>query len=148
MIAIPSATGPRTEAGKAKSRGNALKHGLSGHGVVLPAELADVMQQRKELWRKDYRPDSPAQEWQFERICVESVLADHCTHLQIAALDELSHRAAESWDDDRRAAVAALAADLSTRPDRVQPILLGSRHGCEALISAWEQVERTLRELG
>ena len=36
-------TGPRTEAGKQNSRANALKHGLTGAGVVLPeADVAEV----------------------------------------------------------------------------------------------------------
>src|SRR5256885_551006 len=33
-------TGPKTDEGKARSRRNALKHGLTGEGVALPDEAA------------------------------------------------------------------------------------------------------------
>ncbi len=36
-------TGPKTDEGKERSRANALKHGLTGGGIVLPeADAAEV----------------------------------------------------------------------------------------------------------
>ncbi|CAN5742767.1 hypothetical protein BH23PLA1_BH23PLA1_34280 [soil metagenome] len=146
LIPPNHATGPKTEAGKAQSRRNALKHGLSGHGVVLPDELAEQIHDRKEFWRKDYRPDGPAQEWYFERICVESVLADRCLHLQIDALDDLAQRASESWDDDRQLAAAELMEQLNKRPEIVQKRLIQTAQGCDVLIAAWQEVAETFRK--
>ena len=39
-------TGPTTDEGKAISRRNALKHGLTGQGVALPDELKQVSNKR------------------------------------------------------------------------------------------------------
>ena len=36
-----SSTGPRTEAGKSRSRLNALKHGLSAKALIIVGECAD-----------------------------------------------------------------------------------------------------------
>ena len=39
-------TGPNTEDGKNRSRFNALKHGLTGAGIVLPAEMQAEVKRR------------------------------------------------------------------------------------------------------
>ncbi|MDG3008109.1 hypothetical protein [Paludisphaera mucosa] len=51
-------TGPRTDAGKARSRLNALKHGFRARRVdpVLPQEDAGELQARIQEWLDDYKP--------------------------------------------------------------------------------------------
>src|SRR5947209_6898245 len=53
--------GPKTEEGKARSRANALKHGLAGAGVVLPDEIGRKVQERREQWRPSLRPGDAAE---------------------------------------------------------------------------------------
>jgi hypothetical protein len=49
-------TGPRTSAGKARSRMNAWKHGLTAEKVVIPGEDAEQLKAiRRELW-EEYEP--------------------------------------------------------------------------------------------
>src|SRR3954447_19948037 len=43
-------TGPKTEAGKLRSRVNGLKHGLRAELPVLPGEDADALQARLDIW--------------------------------------------------------------------------------------------------
>ena len=43
-------TGPTSDEGKRVSRGNALKHGLAGAGVVLTDEEAEEVARRTEEW--------------------------------------------------------------------------------------------------
>ncbi|MEW4566632.1 hypothetical protein AB1L88_02075 [Tautonia sp. JC769] len=137
-------TGPRTRAGKARSARNALKHGLSRIGTHPPAELADRIADRIEQWRDAYRPDDPAQIWLFERLCAESVRLDACEHRILAARAEQADRALESWDDDRAAEVAALAARLPGRPEAIQPKLLQTRHGVLWLLDRWSELADAL----
>ncbi len=140
------ATGPKTEAGKAQTRRNALKHGLSGNGVVLPSEMAERIEKRKIALRDLYHPEDEAQEWFFDRYCVESVMLDHCEHLKISAMNEVALHAIESWDDDCRLDAAILFDKLKKRPETVQKRLLQSKHGCDALIADWEEIARVLRK--
>src|SRR5690606_25874585 len=73
-----SSTGPRSEAGRARSASNATKHGMSRLGVRPPAALAIAIADRLGQWRDAYRPDGPAQQWLYERLCAESVRLDFC----------------------------------------------------------------------
>ena len=45
-------TGPKTEAGKQKSSLNALRHGLTGQTVVMPAEDLAAQAPQKKTWSK------------------------------------------------------------------------------------------------
>ena len=135
-------TGPKSAEGKAKVARNALKHGLAGHGVVLPEEMAEQIQERQVFFWKALKPDGPMQRWMFERICIESVRADVCLHQSIALRDEASKRASESWDDDRALEAEELGATLASKPERVQPRLRQSKHGALWLLAQWEELER------
>ncbi|QDV36053.1 hypothetical protein [Tautonia plasticadhaerens] len=138
-------TGPRTEQGKARSSRNATSHGLSRLGATPPSAMADAIADRKEQWLASYRPEGPAQDWLFERLCAESVRLDSCERRLIALRAELADRAAEAWDDDRAALVAEQADALSRRPEVVQPRLLQTRHGVLWLIGRWDEVADSLR---
>ncbi len=60
-------TGPRSVEGKAQSRQNALKHGLTAKQLVLPTEDAAALEARREEWFDAYQPDGPAQKLLLER---------------------------------------------------------------------------------
>jgi hypothetical protein len=49
-------TGPRTEAGKQRTRLNALRHGLIGHTVVLPSEDHAAYQRHSQSFLDEYQP--------------------------------------------------------------------------------------------
>jgi hypothetical protein len=55
-------TGPKTEAGKAKSAFNALKTGLTGHTVLLPSEDASFYQQHLVRFISRYKPQTPEEQ--------------------------------------------------------------------------------------
>ena len=44
-------TGPRTSAGKDRSRLNAVKHGARAETLVLPGEDPQALEERREAWR-------------------------------------------------------------------------------------------------
>src|SRR5260370_14349874 len=49
-------TGPRTETGKQRSKLNALRHGLTGQTVVLPAEDHSAYQCHSQSFLHEYQP--------------------------------------------------------------------------------------------
>ncbi len=70
-------TGPRTAAGKEKSRFNAVKHGMFATEPVLPGENPDVLQARHDEWQRILKPKDDVDRflvrravdvsWQLER---------------------------------------------------------------------------------
>ncbi len=106
-------TGPRTEAGKKRSAMNALRHGLTGHTVVLPAEDLAAYQRHVQSFADEYQPKGPTENflvqdladtaWRLNRIpaletnllslgITEHTGAIHCDHPQ--AQDALASAAA------------------------------------------------------
>jgi hypothetical protein len=51
-------TGPRTEAGKQRSSLNALRHGLTGHIIVLPSDDLKAYQRHIKAFQQEYNPKS------------------------------------------------------------------------------------------
>src|SRR5262245_31937869 len=95
-------TGPRTEAGKAASRANALKHGLAGAGLCLPDERAEQAAERARQWHSSLKPMTAFDTWLVELIATEAVRIEACRVREVQLLTEQARRADESWDDDRQ----------------------------------------------
>src|SRR6202049_4876539 len=55
-VTAQKSTGPRTEAGKQRSKMNALRHGLTGQTVVLPTEDHAAYQRHSQSLLDDCRP--------------------------------------------------------------------------------------------
>ena len=62
-------TGPKTAEGKARSCRNALKHGLTGAGIVRPEEEERRFQEDMAEWSAELRPAN-----EIERAMVESMV--------------------------------------------------------------------------
>src|SRR4051812_31580861 len=56
-------TGPKTAEGKARSRQNALKHGLAGAGIVTHAEDQAPLRERLDDWTADLNPTTTVESW-------------------------------------------------------------------------------------
>ncbi len=143
-----TATGPKTEAGKSRSRRNSLKHGLSGNGVILPSELSERIEHRKAACRLDYKPQGIVQEFLVDRIGTETVLLEHCEALKIVAMDWVALDAVETWDTDRKLDAAILFDKLKRKPEIVQKRLLQTTQGCDTLVQGWESIACSLRRIG
>jgi hypothetical protein len=141
-------TGPRSDSGKEQSRRNALKHGLTGDGVVLPEDVEEAVQERYEQWAKEFTPATPYQRFLVEQIALNSVRLSQCSGQEIYERGQLSLRAAICWDDDRRLLAEQLGQNLSRRPALVARQLERTPQGCNWLLERWEALGRILARNG
>ena len=130
-------TGPKTEEGKAKSRANALKHGLSGAGVVLPGEDGVEIARRFDGLRAEFRPSTPAGQILVHRLAFLSVRLERAAEQEAAHLGEAIRHAREDHDEVREDEVEGLLDALAEHPARSVRKLLKSPEGVEALAREW-----------
>ena len=141
-------TGPRTREGKETSRGNALKHGLSGKGVVLPDEEKQAAAARVAEWGPDFKPSGEFESWLVEVVATESVRIDLCFAKDIQIRESKARRAAACWEEDRRAEAEKLAARIARRPEIVARELRRSAQGVDLLIERWECLADVVAKAG
>ncbi|MBV8264918.1 MAG: hypothetical protein JO252_01080, partial [Planctomycetaceae bacterium] len=141
-------TGPRTAAGKARSKLNGLKHGLRAATLVLPGEDAVALEQRLDAWTDELDPQTDLERY-FVRSGVEASLR----------LDRV--RRAEAAAGARRVTRAGAEADLRDAlevehglkfvglwPEKYLRRLRGSARGCRALLDRWRDLVAALEHAG
>ncbi|HWE36651.1 MAG TPA: hypothetical protein VG406_08795, partial [Isosphaeraceae bacterium] len=74
--------GPKTPGGKANSRGNALKHGLTGAGVVRPAEEDREVAERTAKWAELFRPKDEYERGLLDRTIRAGVRSDRAARME------------------------------------------------------------------
>jgi hypothetical protein len=134
-------TGPKTEAGKARSRANSVHHGLAGSGVVLTPEMQVLYDQRR--YSLDARVDRL--DGNSRRVEQEAVLAslrlDACRIAQ-------RRRVEERWDSDRQLAVLGLARELADDPEATSIRLDQTTHGVAWKLGRWQELADPLDDHG
>ncbi|WP_435016785.1 hypothetical protein TA3x_004361 [Tundrisphaera sp. TA3] len=137
-------TGPRTPAGKEKSRRNALKHGLAGDGVVLlPEQTAEVDALAATL-ESELQPSGPMGRILVRRIAVMSNRLDRCERHEAAMTARRVRDALKARDDARYAETDAIALNLANDPDITVRRLMRTPEGIDGLIECWHQLRGRL----
>src|SRR5436305_8612699 len=123
-------TGPKPEAGKARSRANALKHGLSGAGVVTTPELRELFEERRYFLGAEVdRQDEHTERFENEAVFA-SLRVDACRNA-------LRRRLSLQWDNDRMAAVVKRAEELPIHPELTSIELERTAHGVAWKLQRW-----------
>jgi hypothetical protein len=81
-------TGPRTVEGKERSRQNSLKHGLTGEGIVVPAEDVEEIERRFLAFRAELQPSGELAETLVRRAATLAVRMEKCAERDLAAISE------------------------------------------------------------
>ncbi|MHB1561796.1 MAG: hypothetical protein ACYC61_30470, partial [Isosphaeraceae bacterium] len=91
-------TGPRSQAGKERSRFNALKHGMRAELPVLPGEDEAILQRRRESWEQTLQPRDEVERYLVERAVNVSWQLDRADRAWAArmTLDILESRSARA----------------------------------------------------
>jgi hypothetical protein len=140
--------GPTTPEGLARSRANALKHGLTGQGAVLPPDLAADADAKERTYRRALRPEGQLQRDLVRRAALASVRLEYCERYQAARLNQRARAAEADWDDRRAAEVDAAARQLDAEPAAALRRLERSVRGAQWLIDRWEELGRALEQIG
>ena len=130
-------TGPRTVAGKERSRANAHKHGLTGEGVALPPEDAAAVAGRFEALQTELAPKSALGSILVHRVAMLSVRLDRSTRQETASLSGRVERAAADFDEARMAEVSRLVDLLRDDPATAVRLLRRMPEGVDRMLSAW-----------
>ncbi len=114
--------GPRTEVGKAASRGNALKHGLACETIAPTAGEAEEVERRSRTMAGELKANGTIQLALVARIALLSVRLDRCAQHEAASLTEQVERAVAEFDagrsDQEDAEPEAMARARSLAADR------------------------------
>ncbi len=105
-------TGPRTEAGKARSRRNALRHGLAGEGAVMLPEDEARLQQRTESWSECLGARDDLEAYLISRAAFHSVKLDRAARVDAARVVENVRQAERDFQPERIEQVARLASAM------------------------------------
>ncbi len=129
-------TGPKTPEGKARSRANAVKHGLTGAGVALPTENAAMVKLRFLGLQEEMAPSNLAGRLLVHKIALMSVRVERASRQEAAALSLRVRHAAEEFDLDRLAEVDRIFEAIETDPGSLRRRLLTSPEGVDKLLGA------------
>jgi hypothetical protein len=140
--------GPKTEAGKEKSRANSTTHGLSGDGTVRsPDDDATIMRKFRDICR-DRKPTTALQCLIIWRIAVALTFLTKAENQLLTCYRNAAWWAIYDWDAWRRILLAVLLETLSSKPQSISAKLEMSPQGCRALWAEWDALDGYLEQNG
>jgi len=135
-------TGPRTESGKQRSSLNALRHGLTGHVIVLPSEDHVAYENHTRRLSDDLQPKGALEEQLVQSLADTSWRINRVAALETNLLSLGIHEQSDQIDTAHPEAHAALAMAASIR-EQTRALANLSMH--EHRLS--RQFERALKQL-
>ena len=91
-------TGPKTEEGKARSRANAVKHGLTGAGIALPVGDAAEVDRLQHSYEAELKPSGEVGRMLVRRMALMTVRMDRCVDQETAHLNDRVRQAEADFD--------------------------------------------------
>ncbi len=129
-------TGPRTEAGKARSRMNAVKHGMTARVVLLPDEKPAEFRGWMTGYFDSLKPRNQLEIGQVERIAYLKWQLDRAIRAQSARLCEQAHSGAEEKRNRVEQEVGELTRKLMRAPyGRPAAVPFGERPDDESTVT-------------
>ena len=136
--------GPATPEGKAISRWNGLKHGLSGEGIVVPEGDQEAIRLRTEELEAEMKPRSAAGAILITRMATFSVRFERAAEQESAQTSMRVRHAAEDFDDERIDRANELFQGLADDPRAALRKLKRMPEGVERLVDAWQDLRDDL----
>ena len=133
-------TGPRSDAGKEHSRDNALKHGMTGSGLVMPIDLRDEIERRYLTMGPALATGNELGDW---FACQAIMTTAKIDKIQAVELDERTRITIDAqndgggWKAGELTAVLFTTDRLKRRPEQALAELLQTVAGCDWLDAEW-----------
>jgi hypothetical protein len=137
-------TGPKTDEGKAISRRNGLKHGLTGQGIVAAQADDAEIERRVEALEKDMKPVSPNGVALIRVMAVASVAMEKASQQLSAAQAKSVRHAVADHDEAMLDEADTLFEGLDEDPRKNLRKLKRTPEGVDRLIEAWEDLRDEL----
>jgi hypothetical protein len=131
-------SGPRSDAGKEKSRRNSLKHGLTGQGIVLPNEDAEALEAKLAAFEDDLKPTNATEQELVTRFGLMTVRLDRLARQEAKAISSRMRNAESDFVDARMAAADHLISWIAHEPVTNNRRLKNTPEGLKRLIVALE----------
>ena len=141
-------TGPRTSGGKARSKLNALKHGLRSEQVVLPGEDPRAFEAEQAAWTSDWQPRSHTRAILVERAAATSWRLRRCVRLEGVRLQTLAESNLVAYDRSVENRINEQIHHLRARPAETVAALMSDARGVETLIDTWKDLADAAAEPG
>ncbi len=144
-----ASTGPRTAEGKAASRANSYRHGLSGSGVVAAEGDRAAAERLADELDAELRPRTALGSILVGRLAVLAVRMDRCGHWESASLAGRVRDATARFDDGRADEADARYAELFDPARDPNPLLRKLRRtpeGLARLLEGWDDLAGVLRQ--
>jgi hypothetical protein len=129
-------SGP-SEAGKARSRLNAVKHGMAAQLPEVEIELSPAFEERRERWAAERKPVGEDANWALDRVVAATFRIERCERAFDGAVATSQRRAELAWAEDRALEAAKVAARLPKNPVVASRQLRTSFDGVMLLLDAW-----------
>ena len=127
-------TGPKTLEGKARSRENAVKHGLTGAGIALPVEDQAEVALRFAAIQEELVPATILGAYFAHQIALMTVRCQRAARQESATLNAKILRAPAEWDEVRAAEADHLMGWIGVEPAAYRRQLVATPEGIDRLI--------------
>ncbi|HEV3163823.1 MAG TPA: hypothetical protein VGZ22_07265 [Isosphaeraceae bacterium] len=141
-------TGPKTREGKTRSRRNALKHGLTGEGVVLSRPDEDRFQRHLKELSEHLQPIDVLEKILVSRVAMASSRLEKCAKKEHAQLAKCRRQAILRWEKKQILAADQAIDALEKQPAEAVAALMETTVGCEWLLDEWQALALLLDEQG
>jgi len=128
-------TGPRSQAGKSRSRENALQHGLTGGCVVIAAEDAAEVEERSRAFEADLRPSGGLARVLVRHAAILSIRLERCNRQESAAIAARVRSAGADFEDQRLAEVDRAYSRIGDEPATQTRKLRSMPEGIDRLVT-------------
>jgi len=109
-------TGPKTPEGKARSRANGLKHGLTGDGIVIPTEDAAELDLRFAALEAEMKPAGTMARQLVGRVALMTIRLDRAAEHEAKAISHKMRKARGEFDDARLAEMENYYSWIASEP--------------------------------